>query len=76
MRIEKIQSINKEVKYPKRTVCYFIKSKQDGYADTMKKYVELAKVAPISLEALEILLKLEVGEEYSELIKETMSLDV
>ena len=35
----------------------------------MEKYVELAKVAPISLEALEILLKLEVGEEVFELIK-------
>ena len=69
MRIEKIQPINKEITYPRKRVSCFVNPKQDEYEDTMEKYVELAKVAPISLEALEILLKLEVGEEVFELIK-------
>ena len=71
MRIEKIESIRPEVTFPhKRKDTPSHKNRKDVYDDEMDYYVEIAKASPIDREALEILLRLEVGTSLCECLKE------
>lgn len=70
MRIEKIESIRPEVTFPQKRNAPSQKQRKDVYDDEMDYYVEIAKASPIDREALEILLRLEVGTSLCKCLKE------
>lgn len=70
MKIEKIDSIRPEVTFPQKRPILPQKKRKDVYDDEMDYYVEIAKASLIDREALMILLRLEVGIDLSECLKE------
>jgi len=68
-RVEPIMVIRKEVRFPKREPYFRVDRDEDSLDDSIKKYVDIAKNCPIDKEALEMLLRIELGDDITNQIK-------
>jgi len=71
MEINKINSIYVNTSSYKKHSTTLSTTKTDLTVDSIKKYVDIAKVSPINIGALEILSKIELGDLY-ETLKEVL----